>query len=132
MRRFKETRPGRTRVGEGPALVTEQFGFRQRLWQRGAVHLDQRLDGARPVPVQPASQTGLASAGFAGDQHGRQPRLQPPVGGNDLLQWCAVRRRRNIGSSSTTSTLRPAQEYRSFSFISCVSKAATVVASFHP
>ncbi len=72
-------------AGEGAAHVAEQFAGGQRLGQRRAVHLDERLGAAQRVQVQVARHQLLAHTRLAGDQHGqvrgghrRQFRQQRP------------------------------------------------------
>ena len=59
--------------GDGPAegafFVAEQFALHQTGWQRGAVHLDERLVLALARGMDGAGDQFLARTGFAGDEH---------------------------------------------------------------
>ena len=61
-------------AGERPLLVAEELGLEQRLGDRRAVDLDQRLLGAGAVLVQQVGDQLLAGAALAGDQHGAARR----------------------------------------------------------
>ena len=61
---------GRDRAREGALLVAEQLGLQQLAREPGAVEVDERLVGARPVLVEPAREHALARARLALDQHG--------------------------------------------------------------
>ena len=58
-------------AGERPLLVAEQLGFDQRIRQRAAADLHERLLGPRRVVVDRAGDQLLAGAGLAAQQHGR-------------------------------------------------------------
>ena len=57
-------------VGEGAALVPEQLTLEEGRGQRRAVHLDERLRGARGALVDPTRDVALARARLADDEHG--------------------------------------------------------------
>ena len=57
-------------AGEGALLVAEQLRLDQAVGQRGAVHLDERLVGARRVVVDGVGHQLLARARLASDEHG--------------------------------------------------------------
>ena len=57
-------------AGERADLVTEQFGFEQRVADRGAVHLENCGVPAVGQVVQARRDEFLAGAAFADDQHG--------------------------------------------------------------
>ena len=57
-------------VGEGAALMPEQFRFDELRRQRRAVDLDKWLRMARALEMQRPCDEFLACPGFAGDQHG--------------------------------------------------------------
>ncbi len=69
-----QTGRGGLGVGEGTALVAEQFAFHQRIGQGTAVDRDEWLVGASAQVVDGAGGKFLAGAGLAGNQHGR---IQP-------------------------------------------------------
>ena len=62
------------RAGERAALVAEELALEQRLGERGAVQLDERLLGARAVLVDGRGDELLAGAALAGDEHRRARR----------------------------------------------------------
>ena len=62
-------------AGERPFLVAEELRFDQRIRQRAAAHLDERLLRPRGVVVNRARDELLAGAGFPAQQHrGARPR----------------------------------------------------------
>ena len=65
------------RAGEGALLVAEELGLDQRLGERRATHLDERLLGPRRVVVDRVRDHLLAGPGLAADQHRR-------IGARDL------------------------------------------------
>ena len=81
--------------GEGALLVAEQLALQQRLRQRRAVHLDQRLLCARRQAVDRLRHHLLAGAALARDQHrgaaGRHLRdhLEHPVHGGGVAEQAA-------------------------------------------
>ena len=77
--------PLRLGAGKGAALVAEEFRFEQILGNRCRVDRDERLVGARAVPVQGTRHELLAGTRFAGDQHGRVRKRQAPDGAEDFL-----------------------------------------------
>ena len=92
--RLEQAHASRLGVGERAALVAEQFRLGETLRQRGAVNLDERPGGERPVVVQPAGDAGFAGAGFALEQHRRQVAAKPLVCGDDLVELTAERAKR--------------------------------------
>ena len=68
--RFKQSHARGPGVRECATFVAEQLGFGQRLRQRRAVDLDQRLRRPRPLPMQPTSDGGFACASLALDEDG--------------------------------------------------------------
>jgi acyl-CoA synthetase (AMP-forming)/AMP-acid ligase II len=59
------------RAGERARVVAEELGLDERLGERAAVHLDERLRRAARRAVKEAREQALAGAGLAFDQHGR-------------------------------------------------------------
>src|SRR5439155_1747293 len=56
------------RAGEGPPLVSEELGLRQRLWQGGAVDRDERTVGPSARIVDGTRDQLLPGPAFAGEQ----------------------------------------------------------------
>jgi len=54
----------------GALLVAEELGLQELAGEAGAVHVDEGLVGAGPVPVEPAGEDALAGARLALDQDG--------------------------------------------------------------
>ena len=55
-------------TGEGAFFVTEEFGFEQVFWERGAVHFHQWTGGAVAPGVDDVGEDFFADAAFAGDE----------------------------------------------------------------
>ena len=54
-------------AAEGAALVAEEFGGEQRVWDGGAIHFDERAASAGGAAMNGAGDEFLAGASFAGD-----------------------------------------------------------------
>src|SRR6266508_6277083 len=72
VRSLEKTRFGVTSVGEGSALVAEEFGLEQGLGNRGAIDVEEGIVAARRGLMKRARQQPLARPGLPEDQDGRQ------------------------------------------------------------
>ncbi len=72
-------------TGKGAAFVAEEFGFQQIRGIGRRVDGDERLVGARAVPVQGRRHQLLARTGFASDQHRGVRQGETANGAKDFL-----------------------------------------------
>ena len=116
----------RLRAGERALLVAEELRLDQRVGQRRAAHLDERLLRAQRVVVDGVRDQLLAGARLAADEHGRVGRRDlrdllvhlphRPAGADDvrevvalaqLLAQVACSRRAGCLRSSSMTRVRP-------------------------
>ena len=72
VRRLDQPRFGLTSVGEGAALVAEEFRFQKGLRNGRTIDVDEAVVAARPGVMKRARQQPLACSGLPEDQDGRQ------------------------------------------------------------
>src|SRR5262249_2315002 len=70
---LEETRFGLAGVSEGPPLITEQLGLKERLRNAGAVHGDEGPAGASAGSMDRLGQEPLAGPGLTADQERWEP-----------------------------------------------------------
>src|ERR1700736_3860931 len=78
MRLVEEPELGFARSSEGAALEPEELGLEQRLWNRGAVDLDEALRGAGTNAPDRAGEGSLSGPGLSLDEDGRRAPLTLP------------------------------------------------------
>ncbi len=75
-----------SRVREGALFVAEELGFREGIWDGGAIGLDEGLGGAGALLVEPASERGLAGSGFAEEEDRWEVGPEAAVGEEDPVE----------------------------------------------
>ena len=80
-RRLQEAGLGALGIGERPRFKAKEFRLQQRLWDGGAVHVDEQPLGPRAAVVNDPCHQPFARPGLALEEHGGRMRIADGVKG---------------------------------------------------